>query len=235
MRTIVSNCLEIAAVHGNMLRDDVTFRHAKFSNGTVRTEFSLQEALGNNDVILFYMSRESIDSRLARLEEQLGSMGADLTRTRDSLAINVGRTSEIEDRLNRYEEVLILGQIAYFVDTIAAKRVYGDEFVDTWHPTLSQIVASNLSIEQHGNLQAFLSSWGNGWDQHELRRVTKLLRDERRPLAHPTVEAQSKSKADLDAMIIRRFPRPDQASSIKKLLDTIVDKFTDPAHPLLVS
>ena len=240
MQVLVSNCLGIAALCGNMLLDDVTFRHARYSDGTVRTQFTAQEALGNKDVILFYMSRESIDSRLARLEDDLATVRADLARTQedllrtqDDLTVNKGQTADVQQQLNRYEEVFILGQIAYFVDTIAAKRVYGDEYVETWHPTLGQILASNLSFEQYSNLQAFLRAWGHDWDQHELKRVTRLLRDERRPLAHPTAEARSKNKADLEDMIARRFPQPDHASSIKRLLDTIVDKFTHPAHPLI--
>ena len=162
-------------------------------------------------------------SRLARLEDDLATVRADLARTQDDLTVNKGQTADIQQQLKRYEEVFILGQIAYFVDTIAAKRVYGDEYVETWHPTLGQILTSNLSFEQHSNLQAFLSAWGNDWDQHELKRVTRLLRDERRPLAHPTAEARSKSKADLEDMIARRFSQPEHASSIKNLLDTIVD------------
>ena len=130
MQVLISNCHGMAALCGNMPLDLVTFRHARYSDGTIRAHFTAQEALRNIDAILFYMSRESIDSRLTRLEDELATVRADLAGTQKDLIVNKGQTADIQQQLKRYEEIFILGQIAYFVDTLAAKRVYGDEYVD---------------------------------------------------------------------------------------------------------
>ena len=87
------------------------------------------------------------DSRLTRLEDELATVRADLT-------VNKGQTADIQQQLKRYEEVFILGQIAYFVDTIAAKRVHGDEYVETWHPesgTLSNNTTTFRLSYVHGD------------------------------------------------------------------------------------
>ena len=207
--------------------DDVTckcsncFVDCKLEDGTYRESFGQEEKIGNKHLIFYYRSSDGMNERLDRLERSIEELKA--------------QNKVISERLDRSDEYILCGEIAYFIDKLASTAVYGSRVAESRHISIGQLMSPwrAFTHEENARLVAFWQLWSPRLTPFEIKRRTDILRTARFPHAHQDEESKRIDRQTFARFIEKRFDARD-AEALLELLDCLVERFSSPATPLVV-
>ncbi|CAL8461363.1 g894 [Coccomyxa elongata] len=208
-----------------MKEGGLSFRRAQLPDGSCKSTFGDQEMVGGKDLILLYESNEAASDRMTRLETMVDAMRVKLEDVQVLL-------KDVQHRLDTSEEVILCGEIAYFVDQQAGSAVYGAKRAASVHKSIGGLQHSDLKLEERGRLDKFLAKFGEVWNVDEIIRVTRVLRDKRYEVAHLPVRARVLHGTELRQYIARHFA-DKEARKITSLLDEVIRLFSTESQPLM--
>ena len=219
LSSIVEECLDRAKEKCRM-DTDLRFTSIKLEDGTCKYSFGSEEMVGNKHIIISYTSEEEMDERMDRLETRL-----------DALETAHG---SLKARVDESDQYIICGEIAYFIDILAARAAYGHERAKTRPVSVGYLLSpwNDLDGSQRAKLDSFWDRWVPVFPPHRIKKLTGILRDARFPYAHLTEKAKKADKKTLHDFISNRFQGPD-ASALHTLLDYIANEFSSDATPLM--
>lgn len=219
LSSIVEECLDRAKEKCRM-DTDLRFTSIKLEDGTCKYSFGSEESVGNKHIIISYTSEEEMDERIDRLEMRLSAL-----RTAHGI---------LKARVDESDEYVLCGEIACFVDILAARAAYGRERAETRPVSVSYLLSpwNDLDDSQRANLDSFWDRWSPMFPPHRVEKLTGILRDARFPYAHLTEKAKKADKKTLHDFISNRFKGPD-ALALHTLLDYVAKEFSSDATPLI--
>ena len=206
---------------------DLRFTSIKLEDGTCKHSFGPEEMVGNKHIIIFYDSDESMDDRMDRLEKRLSA----LETAHGALETAHGA---LKARVDESDEYILCGEIAYFIDILAASAAYGSERAKTRPVSVGYLLSpwNDLNDSQRADLNLFWSRWTPAFTPHRIKKLTGILRDARFPYAHLTARAKKVNKDTFHEYISKRFQGPN-ALALHTLLDYVAKEFSSDATPLV--
>ena len=167
------------------------------------------------------------NARMDRLEEKMDRFDKRLSALRTAHGI-------LKARVDESDEHVLCGEIACFVDILAARAAYGRERAETRPVSVSYLLSpwNDLDDSQRANLDSFWDRWSPMFPPHRVEKLTGILRDARFPYAHLTEKAKKADKKTLHDFISNRFKGPD-ALALHTLLDYVAKEFSSDATPLI--